>query len=420
MWSGILWTMRLVIHDFGGYAFSAQLARTLAARGHDVAYLHAVGLKAPRAALSRRSDDPSTLRVEGVRVASVYRSAAGVRRLLQERQYGRNLAMAIAESSPDAVISANCPLDAQRHALRAAHRSGAGFAFWLQDLYSVAVMGLLRRKLGPLGSLIGERFGRLEQAILRESDAVVPIASDFNGVLARWGVPGDRITAIENWSPLDEVPMRPRKNAWASALGLVDQPVLLYAGTLGRKHDPHVLVALASRLPDAQVVVVADGVGADQLRRDRTLPPNLHLLPLQEAETVQLVLASADVLVALLEPDAHAFSVPSKVLTYLAAGRPILAAMPADNLAARIVRDNGAGIVVEPTDTNGAVRAAHRLLADPSLRELYGSAGRAYAEKNFDAEDKADAFESVLTRIARRSHTAPGATADTSQAARAQ
>ena len=41
------------------------------------------------------------------------------------------------------------------------------------------------------------------------------------------------------------------------------------------------------------------------------------------------MLASADVLVALLETDAGAFSVPSKVLTSLSAGRPILAAIPA-------------------------------------------------------------------------------------------
>ena len=54
------------------------------------------------------------------------------------------------------------------------------------------------------------------------------------------------------------------------------------------------------------------------------------LLPYQPFGRLSEVLASADVLVALLESDAGAYSVPSKVLTYLAAGRPILGAIPAE------------------------------------------------------------------------------------------
>lgn len=62
-----------------------------------------------------------------------------------------------------------------------------------------------------------------------------------------------------------------------------------------------------------RVVVVAEGAGADALRATRELPSNLMILPLQPADELSAVLASADVLVAILERDAHAFSVPSKV-----------------------------------------------------------------------------------------------------------
>lgn len=67
-------------------------------------------------------------------------------------------------------------------------------------------------------------------------------------------------------------------------------------------------------MPSARVVIAAEGTGADFLRRQR-LPANALLLPLQPAGRPPEVLASADVLVALLDADAGVFSVPSKVCT---------------------------------------------------------------------------------------------------------
>ena len=256
--------------------------------------------------------------------------------------------------------------------------------------------GSLGEGLPMLGHLVSAPFTLLERRLLRTSDAVVATSIDFLPLLRRWHVPRERTTVVENWAPLDEVQPLPRKNAWAIRHGLVDKPVFLYAGTLGRKHDPTLLVALADAMPNAQVVVVSDGVGTDLLGRMKKDRLNLLLLPLQPAADLPEVLASADVLVALLEHEAHAFSVPSKVLTYLAAGRPILGAIPEANLAARTIRAAGAGAVVDPLDRDGFVAAARGLLADPQSRAGAGRAARAYAEQNFDIEAITDRFESIF------------------------
>ena len=108
------------------------------------------------------------------------------------------------------------------------------------------------------------------------------------------------------------------------------------------------------------------------------------LLPLQPAEDYTDVLATADVLVALIEADAGMFAVPSKVPSYMCAGRAILLAAPKENLAARIVARAGAGVVVDPSDEAGFVAAARRLRDDPQLRAEFGANGRAYAERMFD------------------------------------
>ena len=74
--------------------------------------------------------------------------------------------------------------------------------------------------------------------------------------------------------------------------------------------------------------------------------PNLVFLPLQPMDVFPDVLGAADVLVALLENDAGPFSVPSKVLSYLCAGRPILLSAPPSNLSVRLVEKAAAGLCV--------------------------------------------------------------------------
>jgi colanic acid biosynthesis glycosyl transferase WcaI len=107
------------------------------------------------------------------------------------------------------------------------------------------------------------------------------------------------------------------------------------------------------------------------------------------------VLGAADVLVVLLEAEAGVFSVPSKVLTSLCVGRPILAAMPTENCGARTIVSAHAGIVLDPGDPDVLVKGA-QAMRDPAARARMGAAGRAYAERAFAIEPITDRFEAVL------------------------
>jgi len=119
-------------------------------------------------------------------------------------------------------------------------------------------------------------------------------------------------------------------------------------------------------------------------------------------EVLPEVLGSADVVIALLEEDAGRFSVPSKVLSYLCAHRPIILSAPRENLAARILADAGAGVVVEAGDATGLVAAARRLHDDDELRTAMGISGRTYAETNFDVTAVAARFQDVFQRAIER------------------
>jgi len=247
----------------------------------------------------------------------------------------------------------------------------------------------------------------VERRLLREADAVVPISADFLPTLDRWGVARDRVEVVENWAPLEEMPQRPRDNPWRTARGLDGKLVFLYSGTLGLKHNPALLLALAHRLSsrtEARVVVVSEGPGADWLATHKSSLPtdNLILLPFQPFAVMPDALGAADVLIALLEREAGVFSVPSKVLTYLCAGRAILAAVPAENLAARTLIRAGAGLVSAPDDEGAFCNAGERLAGDAALRERQGKAGREHAETHFRIDRIADRFERLCEKVKAR------------------
>jgi glycosyltransferase involved in cell wall biosynthesis len=394
--------MRVVVHDYAGHAFPAQLARSLAGRGHDVLHLQLASFVSGKGRVERDAGDPPSLEFDRVDLGGEFAKYDVRRRVAHERRIGRELTGRIAAFRPDVVLS-NAPLLVQARVQSAARELGAGFVFWQQDVISAAARRVLGQRSRFLGVAAEQAVAPLERRLLRRSDGVVTIAEDFVPLLRRWGVDQARVAVIENWAPIAELPALPRDNAWSREHRLEGKALLLYSGTLGFKHDPSLVLALARWAAgrDALVLVVSEGPGADWLQEHAGSGDALRLLPYQPYDRLPEVLASADVLVAILEPEAGAFSVPSKVLTYLCAGRPLLAALPADNLAAHVVERSGGGLVVPPRDPDALVAAAAELLDDPERRTQMGRAARAYAESTFDLGAITDRFEQVLARAKR-------------------
>ena len=392
--------MRIVLHDYAGHPFQIQLSRELARRGHEVHHLYFASDVTPRGPLEPRADDPSGLTIHPVDISGPFDKFSYWKRLRYEREYGANAAGLIERIDPEVLICANVPVDALAVIRQRCHRPGRRFVIWLQDIVSVGVRAVLRRKLPVLGEVVARRYMALERTNLRAADRIVCITDDFLPTLESWGVARDRCEVIENWAPLDELQPFEGEGSWLVEQGLSGKRLLLYSGTLGLKHNPRLLLEAARHFadrPDIAIVVISEGSGANWLKEQTAAEPlsNLRLLPFQPFERLAEILSSAAVLTAVLEPDAGVFSVPSKVLSYLCIGRPVLLAAPFENLAARTVDRADAGLVVRPDDGAGFVRAAERLLDDPALAVRLGRNARRHALENFEIRRIARRFEAL-------------------------
>ena len=277
---------RLVVHDFCGHAFPVQLSRAFAARGVDVLHLHCPSYRSGKGPLETSVDDPATLVVDDVRLSADFDKYSLWRRPLQEREYGRRLAARIEAFEPDVVLAAQTPLLALRILVRACRTANIPVVLWEQDLYSLPIRDALRQRVPVIGGLLGRVITHVEANSARSSDAVIAISEDFEPQLLQWGVPRQRLHVVENWAPLDELPVLPKDNAWAREHEFENKRVLLYSGTLGIKHNHELLLELARHYRDAsdvRVVVISEGFGADALSRARdgrvTAEPGRARLP---------------------------------------------------------------------------------------------------------------------------------------------
>ncbi len=390
--------MRILIHDFGGHAFTIQLARKLADRGHEIHYAHSASVITPQGDLNRKDTDSPSLQLYPIDLGHQIDRTNLRKRRESDIQHGHKVADLVKSIKPEIVLSGNATLDPQRIVQEASHSLGVPFIFWLQDIVGVAAARILKKKLPVVGGFIGAYYRRLENKLLAQSNRVVVISEDFRPFVP---LPADRVDVVENWAALDHIPLLSRQNEWGEKQGVAETFNFLYCGTLGMKHNPGLLVAIAEEFrdnPEVRVVVASEGTSMDWIRErisEKQLK-NMKLLPFQPFADLPKMLASADVVIAILEPDAGVFSVPSKVLSYHCSGRALLLGLPPENLAAKIVKNAESGLVVLPTDTAKFVEAAKQLYNHAQGRARMGGNARAYAEKTFDIERVADRFESIF------------------------
>jgi glycosyltransferase involved in cell wall biosynthesis len=99
-------------------------------------------------------------------------------------------------------------------------------------------------------------------------------------------------------------------------------------------------------------------------------------------------------------------SLPSKLTSYFAAGRPIVAAASADSETAREIDAAGAGYVVPP-DEPARLRDAILALKESPATAEFGARGRRYAERVLFPNAALAEYERFVDIVLRARHRPP-------------
>jgi colanic acid biosynthesis glycosyl transferase WcaI len=324
---------------------------------------------------------------------------------------------ASARERPDAVLAMSPPLTLGPAGRVVAGLRRAPLVFNIQDVFpDVAV---------ELGLLTGARVialaRRLERMSYRAADAVTVLSDDLadnvRGKIAA-GLPTDaaerqraKVRVIPNFVDTDRIRPGDRDNDYRLEFELIGSRVVMYAGNVGFSQSLDLVIEAARRLvdshPDVVFVINGGGSARPELERAAGHSPNIRFVDMQPIERLPEVLAAADVHVVPLRTGLAWSSVPSKLYSILAAGRPLVASVDEGTEVARTVVRAGAGVAVPPDDADAFVAALLGVLEDPAAAERMGAAGRRFVEGWASPAAVAEAYEGLFTELVDRSGQDP-------------
>ena len=247
---------------------------------------------------------------------------------------------------------------------------------------------------------------KLEELVYRQASDVLVICEGFASSLRSKGVPESKIHIIPDWVDTRFIRPNPSQDGFRRTHRIASSDFLvLHTGNMGAKQKLDNLLEAASllqSLPDLRFCLVGDGsdrVRLEQCAHNLALP-NVRFLPLQPREVLPSMLASADVLLLNQASRVVDMVIPSKLLTYLAAGRPVIAAVPPASEASRCLGDAGGGLVVEPENPAQLAAAILNLYEHRDRALQMGLAARRYAESHFASDRILARYESLFASVA--------------------
>jgi glycosyltransferase involved in cell wall biosynthesis len=319
--------------------------------------------------------------VRGVRILRgrpyVPRRQSALGRALLEGSFLLGSTPLIAGRAPDIVLGIIPGISSALVALAAARAFGAPLALWIQDLVGAGAV----QSGVPGGREMGSAATTVEGWIARQADRIAIISGAFRPYLEAAGVPADKITRVRNWTHIGRATKT--REAVRAELGLgASDWVCLHAGNMGYKQGLENIIDCArlaqTTAPGVTFVLLGDGNQRAMLEeRGRDLV-NLRFLPTQDNEQFANALAMADVLLVNQRATVTSMSLPSKLTSYLATGRPIVAAV-APGEVANVLTEVGAGAVVPAESPLALLDQVLSLREQPALAAEMGAHGAKYA-----------------------------------------
>jgi glycosyltransferase involved in cell wall biosynthesis len=278
------------------------------------------------------------------------------------------------------------------------------FVFEVRDLWPESLIAV---GVGSENSVLNKTLSAIAGFLYKHSEHVVVVTSAFKEHLVQqWRVLPEKISVVENGVETDlfapqsvdaNLPLRQQLDAEGKFL-------VCYVGTMGMAHGLETLLDAADQLsqehPNVLFLLVGEGAEKERIKaiaQSRGLS-NVRFLDQQPRERIPAIISASDAcLVLLKKTDVFKTVIPTKMLEFMSCARPVI--LGVEGQAQKIVEESGAGIVIEPENSEALAHAIQRLAGDPELGETLGMNGREYIVRRFSRRQTAEDYIQVLEEL---------------------
>jgi glycosyltransferase involved in cell wall biosynthesis len=383
---------------WGGAELPRDLTVHLASRGFDVEVICGSDQYVESEADSIA--DPATEGVTIRRVPSLFSGKARSRKFLRQMWFYLALFPMLAfRRRPNAYIVQTNPPLALVLLAAAAWVQSCPLIIIAMDIYPevAEAHGLL-----PAGSLIHKFLFWIFKWSYSRAQRVVSLGPVMSRRLIAKGVDASRIVEISNWSTGTPGIFRGEQNTLRVKWGLQKRFTLVYSGNLGIGHEFHTLLAGFARarrtVTSLSLVVIGDGSRLTEVRNEALqlgLSESIVFADLLPAAMLPESLGLADLALVTLRPGFEGLMVPSKILSYMSRGVPVLYIGPPSDIDFYLSRCN-CGISVRNDDVEGVAREIVSLHADAERRQSLGSQGQCYYDGELSRERGLSKYEALI------------------------
>ena len=271
--------------------------------------------------------------------------------------------------------------------------------FWILDLWpeSLQAVGAVRSKI------LLHLVERLVTSIYDRCDLILVQSKSFIPAITKYTKKNQRVQYFPSWSDL----IFNFENGEAA----IEVPVkkdcftIVFTGNIGEAQDFPAILAAAERLKNfsnIRWIIVGDGRMAESVAAEiiaRGLKDCVFLQGRFPVERMPSFIKHADaLLVTLRNEPIFALTIPGKLQSYLASGKPILAMINGEG--ARVVNESGSGLTCSAGNSESLANAVLRLSAMSDEDRLdMGKKGLEYTKREFDRINLISRLELMLDQL---------------------
>jgi colanic acid biosynthesis glycosyl transferase WcaI len=390
--------------------FAADLASGLSERGHRVRVITGYPHYPQWKAMGPCAEHDSASARAGIEIFRkrhlIPTRPSLINRSRMEASFGVRAAMA-GHDDADLVFCISPPLltTAAVVARERLRRRRVPVVVWVQDLYG---LGVAETKGSE--SPVSRAALAFESRTFRGATALAVIHDRFKKhVIDDLEVDGANVAVFRNWSRQEPITLVERDEAlhtlgWKS---WTDHTIVLHAGNIGTKQGLENVVAAAGLADQTSAkvifVLLGDGNQRPRLEKQAEGIESIRFIDVLDDVAFGHALRAANILLVNQEPAVSDMCVPSKLVSYYMAGRPVIAAVDPGGITADEVRNTGAGVVVPAGDPARLLDEVLALARDVDGSARMGRSGWEFIQQNFDRDATIDAMSDWLVDIAEQS-----------------
>jgi colanic acid biosynthesis glycosyl transferase WcaI len=276
----------------------------------------------------------------------------------------------------------------------------------IHDVYPESLVSL--KKLNP-GTPIFRLLRWLDTCTARAAAALVVISKSAEKIYSRdREITYERIHRIADWRAIEPPPQQEIAQRQRSLWGIgTDTFLIVFAGNIAASCGIESVISVVSKLGDksqAHLVIAGSGSALESCQRVAGQYKSGRVKfsgPFLANEDL-LILSAGDILILPTQGDQSLLSMPSKLISYMMSGRPVLATARRESDLAKIVNEAGCGWLVEPGDSEALAQHLDTIAAmERTELTRMGSLGRQYALTHFSPEACLPKLVAIIENAAR-------------------